>query len=155
ADVYRPCAHQWQSPGRRGSFILGGPLRLRPMTVRRSLAMALVGMMAWASAAVATAYEVLDLGTIQEGASFVIRGINSAGQIAGGATLDRGQNAFLLSRSGLVRVPGLPGSDRSATLAINESGDAVGASNTGTAVHAFLRTRDGAIRDLGTLPGDS
>src|SRR5262245_32788518 len=100
------------------------------------------------------AYRIVNLGTFDQG--MLIRTVNNAGEAVGGAQLSpTGDRAFIVTRSRLDAIHGLPDSDWSAAHGINDSGVVVGSSNTATSLRAFVFTRAGGIRDLGTLPGDS
>jgi probable HAF family extracellular repeat protein len=102
----------------------------------------------------APAYTIVDLGTLPEGTSHVIRGLNTAGQVvggAGGAALRA--RAFLLTGNRLEIIEGHPGTDWSAAQAISDVETVVGSANTRTAIRAFRWRRTG-VEDLGTLSGD-
>src|SRR5207245_9277089 len=71
-------------------------------------------------------YRVLDVGTLQEGVSSLFRGINNAGQGAGGSgTFGSGHRAFVLS-STRVGPSGPPASDYSRAFRLKDLGDVVG-----------------------------
>ena len=86
----------------------------------------------------------------------VVRGINQAGEVVGGAALfGSGHRAFILNGTTLMNLGGFDGSDWGSALAVNDHGVVVGASNQASALRAFIWTSRGGIQDLGTLPGDS
>ena len=87
----------------------------------------LVGFLSFIASRIASAqmlYEVVDFGALDEGKAFVLRGLNSAEEIVGGAaTIGGGHRAFKRSRTGLL--PGIddfPGTDWSTSLGLNELG---------------------------------
>ena len=100
-------------------------------------------------------YTATEIVTIREGSTRVVRGVNDAGDVVGGARIGPRQQAFLVSNRQLAAVTNLPDSDYSVAMGINELGEIVGSANTGTAVRAFRTTRTGGSVDLGTLPGDT
>src|SRR5688500_11112452 len=102
-------------------------------------------------------YEVVDFGALDEGKAYVVRGLNSAEEIIGGAaTRGGGHRAFKQSPTGLLPdINDVPGTDWSTSLGINELGAIVGSANSATALRAFLRKPTGELVHLGTLPGDT
>lgn len=115
----------------------------------------------WATAAPAAGYSIVDLGTLSQGASTVVRGPNIAGTAVGGGRLTvpgqsvRRPEGLLFERSGPRPVPTQPGTDQPQVLGVNDMDTFVGAANTAAAVRAFLGTRAGISRELGPLPGDN
>lgn len=101
------------------------------------------------------AYVATELASLPEGANRVVRGLNEAGEVVGGARLGGGHRGFLRDNDALQSIEGLPGSDYSVALGINNFGDVVGSANTRTGARAFRSRRTGGVVDLGTLPGDS
>ena len=99
------------------------------------LAMCLIG-----GAASAQTYTVIDLATLDEGSSVVVRGVNGGGTAVGGGRLKAARRGLLFRRrvwrpsmvwrTATTRWP-------SASMII---GIVVGGSNTATAARAFLRT---------------
>ena len=129
------------------------------MKLRLSRVLLLVGFLSFIAPRIASAqmYEVVDFGTLDEGKPFVIRGLNSAEEIVGGAaTSGVGHRAFKRSRTGsLPGIDDFSGTDWSTSLGINELGAIVGSANDANALRAFLRKPNGEIVNLGTLPGDT
>ena len=105
------------------------------------------------SLSVAT-FRIVNLGTYDQG--MVLRGVNNVGEVVGGAqTSSSGDRAFVVTRSRLETIDGLPNTEWSAALGINDAGVVVGSFNSATALRAFVWPRAGRVRDLGTLSGDS
>ena len=101
-------------------------------------------------------YTFLDLGLVRPRVGGVVRGLNEAGEVVGGAALfGDGHRAFILKGPALMKLEDFEGSDWGAAHAVNNHGVVVGASNQATALRAFIWMSRGGIRDLGTLPGDS
>src|SRR5262245_31133977 len=95
----------------------------------------------------AVTYLVVDLATLEQGTTVVVRGPNAAGDAVGGGRVAGARRGLLFTRGGVQEIRGLSGSDYTTVLGINDVGDtAVGSSNTPTAVRAFRTTRTGAIR---------
>lgn len=111
-----------------------------------------------AAHALAASYTVVDLATLSQGTSTVVRGANAAGTAVGGGQLATPgaavRTGLVFERSGVLRVEGLPGSDHTNVLGANDLGVFVGAANADAAVRAFGVTRGGAGRELPPLPGD-
>lgn len=100
------------------------------------------------------AYRVVDIGTLQQGASSLLRGINNAGDVSGGSgTFGRGHRAFVLSPTQLEAIPS--SADYSAGFAINDAGQITGSLNTGNSVRGFVWSRGAGVQLLPPLPGDS
>jgi len=100
------------------------------------------------------AYRVVDIGTLQQGASSLLRGINNAGDVAGGSgTFGKGHRAFVLSSTQIEAIPS--SADYSAGYAINDAGHVTGSLNTGNSVRGFVWARGAGVRLLPPLPGDS
>src|ERR1700758_2257315 len=102
-----------------------------------------------------TTYAAIEVTTLSEGGSRMVRGLSDAGEVVGGAKLGSMHRAFVASRGQPNAFVGLPGSDHSAATGINAAGQVVGYANTAVAVRAFREPRGGVAIDLGTLPGDS
>jgi probable HAF family extracellular repeat protein len=116
-------------------------------------AMSLIGV----NAAAAT-YNLVELGTLSQGAWAVVRGPNSAGVAVGGgklvgATNDRSGLVFQ-SGSAVRQIAGPAGTEDATVYGVNDAGGIVGSSNTATALRAFAATQAGGIRELPPLPGD-
>ena len=108
-----------------------------------------------ASPASAARYTVIDLATLDEGATVVVRGVNAGGTAVGGGRVGGARRGLLFTQAGLQAVDGVDGSDYSIVFDINDLGAVVGGSNAPSAARAFLRTRSGAARELAPLPGDT
>lgn len=126
----------------------------------RLLASLAAGMCAAvAGHAAAATYTVVDLATLAQATSTVVRGPNAAGTAVGGGRLlgpsGTARSGLVFERSGVLPVDGLPGSDRTNVLGANDVGLFVGAANTATAVRGFALLRGGAGRELPPLPGDT
>ncbi len=144
----------------RSSYVAQGePLLLRSPGLSW-LTPCLVALMLCAGLALTQAqtgahYTAVEVGTLAEGSSRVVRAVNDGGEIVGGAPRDRGHRGFLLNGVGPQEIAGLPGSDYSLALGINKLGRVVGSANTATGLRAFRSQRRTGIVALGTLPGDS
>jgi probable HAF family extracellular repeat protein len=104
----------------------------------------------------ADTYNVVDLGVLEQAASGIVRGLNSANEVVGGTIgFGGGKRAFLVTNGRTENLEGLPGTDSSVAHAINDDTVAVGSSNTASSIHAFIWTRKDGVLDLGTLPDDS
>jgi probable HAF family extracellular repeat protein len=100
-------------------------------------------------------YTLIDLATLDEGATVVVRGVNGGGTAVGGGRVGGSRRGLLFTQAGLQAVDGLDGSDYSVVFDINDLGAVVGGSNAPTAARAFVRPRAGAARELVPLPGDT
>jgi uncharacterized membrane protein len=100
-------------------------------------------------------YTATEIVTIREGSSRVVRGINDAGDVVGGARVGPRQQAFAVRNRQLGVVATVPDTDYSVAMGINELGEIVGSANTGMAVRAFRSIAASGSIDLGTLPGDT
>jgi len=100
-------------------------------------------------------YTAVDIATVPEGSSRVVRGVNDAGDVVGGARIASRQQAFAVRNGQLGVFADLSGTDYSVAMGINELGEIVGSANAGTAVRAFRSTGTSGSVDLGTLPGDT
>ncbi len=142
------------------SYVAQGEPRLLRLRGLSWLTPCLVVLMLWAGLALTqaqtgAAYTAVEVGTLGEGSSRVVRAVNEGGEIAGGAPRDRGQRGFLLNGVGPQEIAGLPGSDYSVALGINKLGRVVGSANTSFGLRAFRSQRTTGIVALGPLPGDS
>src|SRR4030095_1740562 len=82
--------------------------------------------------------------------------INDAGEVAGVSNTGSAIVPFIWSsRSGLNRIPLLPGDRCGQAVAINKYGHVVGYSSGRTGAKAFLWGRHMGMRNLGALPGGS
>lgn len=112
-----------------------------------------------AQPALAATYDVVDLATLAQGTSTVVRGPNLGGMAVGGGRV-AGQagsrrQGLVFDRGTVLNVTGLPGSDYSNVLGANDLGRLVGAANGATAMRAFAATGAGDGRELAPLPGDT
>jgi len=99
--------------------------------------------------------EMIDLGTLEQGAQSRAAAVNDLGHVVGWSSTASGQGrAFLWTAATrtMVDLGSFGGTDTFATD-VNEVGHVVGKSNTPTAGHAFLWTAESGMRDLGTLGG--
>jgi probable HAF family extracellular repeat protein len=114
-----------------------------------------------AAQAIAATYSVVDLGTLAQGSSTVVRGPNLTGTAVGGGRLAQpgqsvGLPAGLVFERGATQTVAVPaGRDLASVLGVNDAGTLVGAANGPTAVRAFSGTRAGASGELPPLAGDS
>ena len=115
-----------------------------------ALALGLLGGTAFAAP-----YTIIDLATLDEGATAVVRGVNGGGTAVGAGRLSGVRRGLLFRSTGLQTLDGFAGSDYTVAFGINDLGAVVGGSNGASAVRAFLRTPDGASRELEPLPGDT
>src|SRR5437763_8902236 len=79
-------------------------------------------------------YTVVDLGTLEEGNSIVVRGLNNNGEATGASVSGRGHRGFVVARGRIDRAGVRAGGDHSVVRGINDAGDIVGSANTLTAV---------------------
>src|SRR5262245_56622944 len=69
-------------------------------------------------------YQVTDFGTLPQGTSLVVRGLNSNGQFVGGSkTSGAGQRGFVVSETQRDEIGPLPGGDYSTAFDINDNGE--------------------------------
>src|SRR4051794_18071184 len=119
------------------------------MTARRLRPLLIAACFVAANVA-AQSYRVVDLATLAQGYTVVIRGPNSAGEGSGGGMLDKtqggskGRRALLFEINGARQVAEPAASDNAALFGLNDVGGYVGSYNTQTAVRAFAGTRGGA-----------
>lgn len=93
------------------------------------------------------------LGTLG-GDSSLGYGINSSGQVTGGAQLANGQARAFITINGVMTNLGTLGGDYSLGMGINDSGQVTGAASLtmGGLPHAFVST-NGVMSDLGSFAG--
>ena len=103
----------------------------------------------------AAGYTVIDLGTLEEGNSILVRALNNNSEAAGASVSGAGPRGFVVGKGRIDRIPVFAGSDHGSARGINDSGEIVGSSNTQTSVRAFRTTRGGALQELPPLPGDT
>jgi probable HAF family extracellular repeat protein len=133
----------------------------RRLNVRLIARFAIPAIFLASSTAWAASYAVIDLATLAQGSTIVVRGPNGAGKAVGfGKALS--QTGLVAEPRGLVfdhgtvqQIAGLPGSDGTTVFGINDVGAIVGGSNTASAVRAFVSTSGGGTRQLQPLPGDT
>ena len=125
---------------------------------RRSHSFALLTVLliiSGAHPASAATYAVVDFGSLSEGGSVVVRGLNDAGQVVGSGRFPNGSRAFLLTRGALVPLGVGNTSDYSIAYGINVSGVVVGTLNRPSGIRGFLWASTTGIRELSPLPGDT
>ena len=120
---------------------------------RASVALIALALGLLAGPASAGTYTVIDLATLDEGATVVVRGVNGGGTAVGGGRVGGARRGLLFTPGGLQAVDGVAGSDYSIVFDINDHGAVIGGSNATTAARGFLRTAAGALRELAPLPG--
>ncbi|HEY9027425.1 MAG TPA: hypothetical protein VIP05_24240, partial [Burkholderiaceae bacterium] len=103
----------------------------------------------------ASTYTVVDLATLAQGSTAVVRGPNGGGAAVGGGRIAGVRRGLLFTSVGLQPVSGLNGADYTTVFGINDVGSLVGGSNTAGAVRAFLTVRAGGTRELPPLAGDT
>ncbi len=129
---------------------------------RRLIATLAIAATASSAAGQEYRYAIIRLPSLDESlATDVARGINSLGDVVGGAAMDSkwSSRPVVWPGSGGVIDLGTLGGDVASASSINESGEIVGASGfePGGSIfvgHAFL-WQDGEMTDLGTLGGES
>jgi probable HAF family extracellular repeat protein len=100
------------------------------------------------------AYTATELASLPAGSSRVVRAMNDAGEIVGGAGRGGRHRGFLLKSGPLEEIRGRPGSDYSTAFAINNLGQVVGWANSASGMRAFRSSRGKASIELGPLPND-
>src|SRR5438067_9860856 len=120
-----------------------------------AFALVLVVGLPGSSLAAPASYTVVDLGTLEEGNSIVVRGLNNNGEATGSSVSGSAHRGFVVARGRIDRFGVRPGGDHSIVRGINDAGEVAGSANTSTAVRAFRASRGGAMQDLAPLPGDS
>ena len=130
--------------------------RFRPPVSPRSLSLPLaLASCLLAGAVSAQTYTVIDLATLDEGSTVVVRGLNAADTAVGAGKLTGARRGLLFARGGVQPFDGVPDSDNTVAFGINDHGSVVGGSNALTAARAFLRTASGQSRELAPLAGDT
>lgn len=120
----------------------------------------LAALLLTAAASAEAAFNLVDLATLAQGTSAVVRGPNAAGVAVGGGRLQQGaspavtRQGLLFQASGVVPVQGLGNSDFVTVFGINDLGALAGSANTAASVQAFLQAPGQPARRLGPLPGD-
>jgi probable HAF family extracellular repeat protein len=126
---------------------------------RAVVAAAMVAVCGWpgdalATAPEATAYAIVDLGTLG-GTSSRANAVNTNGQVVGSSATVAGQSHAFLWQDGVMTDLGTLGGATSVANGINDKGQVVGSSITAAGqTHAFL-WQEGVMTDLGTLGGAS
>src|SRR5690349_1552151 len=77
----------------------------------------------------AVGYSVVDLATLPQGSTMVVRGPNRAGAVVGGARGAGGHAAQIFAAGRAQPLAGLPASDHATAFGINDLGTIVGAAN--------------------------
>jgi probable HAF family extracellular repeat protein len=125
------------------------------MTNVRQLTAAVLFALVALPLASAQKYTITDLGTLSGTQSFATS-VNSAGAVAGSATVDPDifTHAFIWTKTGGISDLGTLGGDLSIGNALSGTGAVVGGSQTAGdfTFHAFIYTS--ALLDVGTLGGD-
>jgi probable HAF family extracellular repeat protein len=101
----------------------------------------------------AVTYTAINLGTVEQGSTAVVRGPNAAGTAVGAGRIAGMRRGLLFARGGLREIAGL--GDYTTVFGINDGDDVVGGSNTATAIRAFRQTAAGQMRELPPLAGDT
>lgn len=120
----------------------------------------LAALLLTAAASAEAAFNLVDLATLAQGTSAVVRGPNAAGRAVGGGRLQQGaspavtRQGLLFQASGVVPVQGPDNSDFVTVFGINDLGALVGSSNTAAGVQGFLEAPGQPARRLEPLPGD-
>ena len=98
---------------------------------RPSMWLALLSLAAClvASPASAARYTLIDLATLDEGATVVVRGVNAGGTAVGAGRVAGARRGLLFTPEGVQAVDGLEGSDYSVVFDINDLGAVVGGAN--------------------------
>ena len=102
----------------------------------------------------ATDYARLD----NPGATPVIRGLNSANEVAGGFQRDRrrASSALVFSANNVAEeVPADQGAGSSVAYGLNDQGEVVGAFNTNVSLRPFRAVRRQALQELALPPGSN
>ncbi len=132
-------------------------LRLFParLALAAVVAAALLALFLVGRSASAVTYTVIDLATLAQGSTVVVRGPNGAGTAVGGGKVAGGRRGLRFTGAGLQQISGLAGSDYTTVFGIDDFGNVVGGSNTPTAVRAFRSTTADGTRELPPLAGDT
>ena len=92
------------------------------------------------------------------GATTVIRGINSASEVAGGFQKDRRKASsalIFLPNNNVEDVAGEQGAGNSVAYGINDQGEVAGAFNTNVSLRPFRAVRKAGIQELALPPGSN
>jgi probable HAF family extracellular repeat protein len=96
----------------------------------------------------------MNLDNLGDGEYSSVSGINDAGEVAGATNTAKSIVPFVWTpRSGLQRIPLLPGDNCGQAFGINKYGHVVGYSSGPNGRRAFLWTRSEGAHNLGVLPG--
>jgi probable HAF family extracellular repeat protein len=129
-----------------------GTRRLRAKAVAAA-AWTLAATWAAPGRALASVYEITDLGTLG-GSAGTANGVNNAGQVVGSATLANGQEHGFLWQNGVMTDLDTLGGTRSVANAINESGQIAGTARLASGEDRAFLWQDGLMTNLGTLGGN-
>src|SRR5204862_1128218 len=114
---------------------------------RRSIvafALVLVAGLTGISVAAPPSYTVVDLGTLEEGNSIVVRGLNNNGEATGSSVSGSAHRGFVVARGRIDRLGVRPGGGHSIVRGINDAGEVVGSANRYTDVRALHGCGGGA-----------
>lgn len=120
----------------------------------------LAALLLTAAVSAEAAFDLVDLATLAQGTSAVVRGPNTASRAVGGGRLQQGaspavtRQGLLFQASGVVPVQGPDNSDFVTVFGINDLGALVGGFNTAAGVQAFIQAAGQPARRLGPLAGD-
>src|SRR5438105_15506048 len=117
-----------------------------------AFALALVAVLTGISVAGPPSYTVVDLGTLEEGNSIVVRGLNNNGEATGSSVSGSAHRGVVVARGRIDRLGVRPGGDHSIVRGLNDAGEAVGSANTSTAVRACRAPRGCSRPEPAPLP---
>jgi probable HAF family extracellular repeat protein len=100
------------------------------------------------------AYRIVELATLDQGISQIVRRLNSSDEVVGGTLTGGRRRGFILRQGGSDFIEPPAGSDFVAALALNDAGGVVGSMNTATTVRGFRLQRGagGGTQLLDPLP---
>jgi uncharacterized membrane protein len=102
------------------------------------------------------AYQVVDLGALDQGVSHIVRRLSDTDEVVGGTRAGGRRRGFILGRGPAELLDPPAGSDFVAALAIDRAGGVVvGSTNTPTSLRAFRQRRGQGGEILAPLPGDT
>ncbi len=98
-------------------------LRPRSSSLKSLLAPAVVALSLATAAASAQTYTVVDVATIDEASTVVVRGVKAGETAVGGGRLTGARRGLLFGRGGVSDFEGLPGTDNTIAFGINDQDD--------------------------------